>query len=614
MAAVVLSVPGSPNVGGTIALNASAIDNVGVTKVEFYRDGALFTTLIAAPFSTSFDTRTLANGSHTFLAKAYDAAGNNNSSSATVLVDNAAPTVSLTAPASGSTVSSTVTLSATASDNSGGSGVAKVEFYCDNLTTPLGTTTVAPYSAPCDTTTLPNGGHNFYCKAYDAAGNSANSSSITVTVNNTTVSGGQLQWVRDIIGTGDVKTRAVAVDHANNVVVAGFFGTGADFGGGLKASHGMADMFIAKYTAQNSLVWAKALGEGADDTAYAVAVDSQDNVIVTGLFYGSMDFGGVTLTSSGGPDIFVAKYSAAGALAWAKRFGGGANDTGCSVAVDRSDNVILTASFTGPVDFGAGILGSATFYNMAVVKLSPAGATIWAKGWGGSNPVFPYAATVDRSGDVEITGRLYGPTDLGGGLSSGGGIFVTKYSGVDGSYRWGKVLGGTAGNGIATDTNTGNIFVTGEFSGSVNLGGGSLSTLDNGGIFLAAYDPSGNWLWNKAYGASGDSGMAVSVDRNGNLALTGRANSGLDLAGTGAYNPGNGYFIASFGSSGNSAPACRWSKRSSGTGFSIGSGVAFDSLGHIVTGGSFYLTADFGGISVTPPYGNYDGFVAQYMQ
>jgi hypothetical protein len=138
--------------------------------------------------------------------------------------------------------------------------------------------------------------------------------------------------------------------------------------------------------------------------------------------------------------------------------------------------------------------------------------------------------------------------------------------------------------------------------------------LGNGGIFLAAYDASGNWLWNKAYGASGDSGTAVSVDRNGNLALTGQANSITDFTGTGVYTSGSGYFIASFGSSGNSAPTCRWTKRSSGTGFSFGSGVAFDSLGRIVTAGSFYLTADFGGISVTPPNGAYDGFVAQYTQ
>jgi hypothetical protein len=66
---------------GTISFSASASDNVGVSKVEFYVDGALKANDTASPYSASLDSTTLADGSHSLVAKAYDAAGNVGTSS-----------------------------------------------------------------------------------------------------------------------------------------------------------------------------------------------------------------------------------------------------------------------------------------------------------------------------------------------------------------------------------------------------------------------------------------------------------------------------------------------------------------------------------------------------
>lgn len=97
--------------------------------------------------------------------------------------DVTAPTVSITAPTAGSTVSGTVAVNASASDNV---GVAKVEFYMDGAI--RATDTASPYSWSWDTTQFPNSSHTLVAKAYDAAGNVGTSSSVTVTVNNTTSS------------------------------------------------------------------------------------------------------------------------------------------------------------------------------------------------------------------------------------------------------------------------------------------------------------------------------------------------------------------------------------------------------------------------------------------
>jgi len=157
----------------------------GVSKVEFYIDGALKSTDTTSPYNYSWDTKTIGDGSHTILAKAYDNASpvNVGQASATVTVDNTAPSVSVTAPTNGATVSGVaVTVSANASDTA---GIQKVEFYRDT-TTLIGTDTTSPYSTSWDSTTVANGSHTLSAKAYDNANpaNIATSAAVSVNVNN----------------------------------------------------------------------------------------------------------------------------------------------------------------------------------------------------------------------------------------------------------------------------------------------------------------------------------------------------------------------------------------------------------------------------------------------
>nr|WP_250546408.1 Ig-like domain-containing protein [Geobacter sulfurreducens] len=183
---VSLSAPANnATVSGTVAVNATASDNVGVSKVEFYVNGALKSTDTTNAYSYSWDTKTVANGSYTLTAKAYDAAGNvGQSSTVTVAVNNpvadtTVPVVSLSAPANNATVSGTVAVNATASDNV---GVSKVEFYVNGALKSTDTTNAYSYS--WDTKTVANGSYTLTAKAYDAAGNVGQSSTVTVTVNN----------------------------------------------------------------------------------------------------------------------------------------------------------------------------------------------------------------------------------------------------------------------------------------------------------------------------------------------------------------------------------------------------------------------------------------------
>src|SRR5204863_431507 len=144
-----------------LAVSATASDNVGVVGVQFKLDGAnLGAEDTATPYSVTWNTTTVANGSHTLTAVARDAAGNTaTATSVTVTVNNAdttLPTVAMSAPANGATVSgNTIAVSATASDNV---GVVGVQFKLDgaNLGAELTTT---PYSTSWNTTTVGNGSH-----------------------------------------------------------------------------------------------------------------------------------------------------------------------------------------------------------------------------------------------------------------------------------------------------------------------------------------------------------------------------------------------------------------------------------------------------------------------
>jgi hypothetical protein len=167
---------------GVITVSANASDNVGVTMVEFYVDNVLKATSNVAPFTASIDSTTLANGSHSLVARAYDAANNVGlSSPVTFTVNNAATpdTVAPVVSASQSGSSGTITLNAAATDNV---GVSKVEFYVDNVL--KGTDTVAPYSMTLDSATLSNASHALTAKAFDAANNSTVSAPVSFTVSN----------------------------------------------------------------------------------------------------------------------------------------------------------------------------------------------------------------------------------------------------------------------------------------------------------------------------------------------------------------------------------------------------------------------------------------------
>lgn len=174
-------------VSGTSSVDVTASDNIGVTKVELYKDGTLFAVDTTTPFSFAWDTKTDSNGAHSLVAKAYDAA-NNAAPSNTVTVsvantvdttaDTTPPNIAILSPAASATVKGSVAISVSASD---ASGIQRVEFYIDGKL--KATIYTPPYSYTWNTRSVKDGTHTILVKAYDNMGN-LGQASITVTVHN----------------------------------------------------------------------------------------------------------------------------------------------------------------------------------------------------------------------------------------------------------------------------------------------------------------------------------------------------------------------------------------------------------------------------------------------
>ncbi len=178
-----ITLPGNgSHVAGTVNVTTQASDNIGIVKIELYKDNILVGSSTQSTFTFEWNTTADADGPHTLMSKAYDAAGNVGTSPPVVIdVDNTPPAAAITAPSNGAILSgSEVTISANASDNS---GLQKVDFYYDSNTL-IGTATSAPFTINWNTSAVPSGDHALYAVATDTAGNSHASAPVSVTLDN----------------------------------------------------------------------------------------------------------------------------------------------------------------------------------------------------------------------------------------------------------------------------------------------------------------------------------------------------------------------------------------------------------------------------------------------
>jgi PKD repeat protein len=380
-----------------------------------------------------------------------------------------------------------------------------------------------------------------------------------------------------------------------------------------------SDTAVVTVTAAASATWARKVGSTSSDGGYAIQGDAAGNTIVGGAFRGSTSLGGVTLSSAGGSDGFVIKYSPTGAVVWARSVGGSGDDAIEALAVDEDGDVVVAARFVGTASFGGTSLVANGPGDMAVAKYGGAnGAHQWSKRFGGSYDDAASAIAVDGANNVYFTGYFRGTASFGGAslsvpFTNDLDVFLVKLTPA-GAHVWSKNFandGNERGYGIAADA-AGNVAITGSFSNTVNFGGANLTSQNAmTDVFVARFTTNGAHSWSRRFGASdgNESGCGAAMDTSGNVLVTGYALKPVDFGGgTLSALGGTDGFVAKYGAASGSH---MWSRRLGGAGNDYGYGVAVDGANNVLVAGSFAGLASFGGISL-PLLGASDAFVAKY--
>ena len=230
-------------------------------------------------------------------------------------------------------------------------------------------------------------------------------------------------------------------------------------------------------------------GDTDDQEANAVAIDTGQNLLVTGSYHGVISFGaGAATAATGARDVFVAKLlpSKYGGI-WQKYFGGAAPavDRGLGIAVDRAGNdaVVVVGDFQGDLDFGKGPLQVASALTGGfIVRLDKFGVTQWSLGVtvapggdaGGQGDASVAAVAIDAGGRILVTGSFTGDVLVGSTVLHSHGLLDAFVAALDagGNVLWARALGGPmddAGTAVAIDAN-GDAFVTGYHSGNADFG------------------------------------------------------------------------------------------------------------------------------------------------
>lgn len=387
-------------------------------------------------------------------------------------------------------------------------------------------------------------------------------------------------------------------------------------------------------------------GSTSNDFARSVVVDKSNYIYIAGIYSGSMTLGvapnQVTLNTSGGNDVFLAKYKPCGVeLVWAVKIGSSGDDRSIyqklQLAIDSLANVYLAGAFEATATFTSRTGGAVTRTSRGnkdyfLVKYDSSGTRTWVQNGGGGSLDLAHSVDVDINGNVYLTGTFAdtgvlfftNPTGAGASISKNSSsiyedIFVAKYNSA-GVLQWVNTAGGgqaDVSTGINVD-NSGNVYVCGIYgynSSSATFGAFTINNNFSWGAFIAKLNASGNWVWvqNAGSGAAADEYAWGVYEKNNLIYLVGnftstttftsRTGPAINMSSVG----GNDGYIIKFDSAGK---IINWRKDGLAGEDMIQDVTMFDDKYLLITG-MFNSGSKVGNINLSTS-GGYDVFFARF--
>ena len=333
----------------------------------------------------------------------------------------------------------------------------------------------------------------------------------------------------------------------------------------------------------------------------ATATDAAGNVYVAGGFYGTVSFGGVSLTSAGNTDGYVAKWSrASGTFVWAQRLGGTGADDVQALAVSGA-SVYLAGYFGLTAGFGPTNLTSFGSDDVFVAKLTDAGSTAaftWAVRAGGAGVDRASAMSVSGA-SVYLTGLFLGTANFGSiPLMSAGqvDVFVAKLTdaGTTAAFGWAQRAGGPGIEDPRAVVVSGtSVYVAGSFQAVADFGTTTLTCLSGYNLFVAKLTDAGatgSFTWARQGASSAYNGANGLAASGGSVYLSGTFYGSLGLGSLVLASAGQGdAFLAKLTDTGPAA-TFGWALRAGGTSNDVG-------LPLVASGSDLYWAGYFNGVS-----------------
>jgi hypothetical protein len=385
----------------------------------------------------------------------------------------------------------------------------------------------------------------------------------------------------------DIKT-----DTNGNVYLTGIFYQNLTIGNTTISNSGGADIFLVKYDKNGNFLWLKKAGGSDYEVVEEIEVDQSGNIYMTGYFYGTANFNNLSLTSGGGSDVFLAKYDTNGEIVWVQKAGGSNSDTGKSLFLDDNGDVYLAGDFSNVASFNNTSVTSAGGTDVFIVKYTTNGVLEWVKSAGGSSDDSVESVAVDDSGNVYIVGSFSNTMNVGNTtLTSAGSydVFIAKYNPTSTAWVWAK-RGGGNGSDTGRDiviTSGGKVLITGMFESTASFESKTIACEGERDIFIVEYYSNGNIYWIRREGGKyGENALKIGLDSEDNIYIAGIYYGLTNFGSTWLSNDGsnNGY-IAKLNTNGIS----QWVQKIGGNGSVDVIGMNVEANGNI------YITGRFNG-------------------